>query len=219
MDFSNRSAGALLLMTVTLAALHALIPSHWLAFALVGKSQRWTTGRTLRIAALAGVGHVLITVLLGLGLTFAGKALGDALPESLEHGAASLLLISLGVYFVVSWRRGGHVCSHPHDHESETALEKQIGTNKTAVGALVLGLTLSPCLELLPVFLAATRQSWSMVLTISMVMAATTLGLMLLLVWLTLMGLERLNLHGLEANEGFIIGGILILLGILLFFL
>ena len=50
-------------------------------------------------------------------------------------------------------------------------------------------------------------------------MAGTTVGLMVLLVWLTLLGLQRLNLKWVERNEGLIVGGTLIALGILLFFL
>lgn len=216
MEFSNSSAGALFVMTMTIAAVHALIPSHWLAFALVGRAQRWPTKRTLIIAALAGSGHIATTVALGLVLATAGKAFHNVIPEGWDHMVASVLLCALGAVFVLRSRRGKHVCSHPHDHASEEILEERIGNNMTAVGALVLGLTLSPCLELLPVYLAASQLSWMMLAAISLTMALTTLGIMLLLIWLTLQGMKRMRLHWLEKNEGLLIGSILILLGLAL---
>ena len=41
----------------------------------------------------------------------------------------------------------------------------------------------------------------------------------LLLVWLTLHGLQKVKLYWLERNEGVAIGTVLVLLGVLLFFL
>lgn len=219
MDFSHPSVGALCVMTISIAAVHALIPSHWLAFALVGKAQRWTPQRTLAIAALAGSGHILTTIALGILLSSASKALLFAVPEGWDHAAASALLFILGVGFVLRSRRGEHVCSHPHDHDSEEKLEARLGNNATAVGALVMGLTLSPCLELLPVYLAASRFPPVLLLTLSLTMAATTLSIMLALVYLTLQGLKRIRLQWLENNEGLLIGSILILLAIAMLFL
>ena len=69
----DRPLGALLAGAVSIAALHALIPSHWLAFAVVGRRQNWTARRTLTVTALAGLGHALLTIALGLLLASAGK--------------------------------------------------------------------------------------------------------------------------------------------------
>src|SRR5580698_882069 len=100
MDHLNgRSVPALLLGTLTIAALHALIPSHWLAFALVGRAQRWPMHRTLRITVLAGSGHALLTMVLGLLVAGAGKELQHAIPPQLEHAATGGILVLLGLYF------------------------------------------------------------------------------------------------------------------------
>jgi hypothetical protein len=48
------------------AFLHAALPTHWLPFVLVGRAQKWSTGRTLGVTLLAGLGHVGLTILLGL---------------------------------------------------------------------------------------------------------------------------------------------------------
>jgi nickel/cobalt exporter len=252
-----RSLAAMLLGTISIAALHALIPSHWLAFAIVGRARRWPMRRTLTVTLLAGSGHVLLTTVLGFVVAFAGKALIQLIPPQAEHAATAGLLIVLGAYFVASAQRsGGH--SHAHEHGQENAFAglvqpinppsreetiatagtggdeaadeetlsspntsrlSRLGKEPTVMGALVLGMTLSPCLDLLSVYVGAASLSWQSLLVISLAMAATTLGVMTLLVWLTLQGLQRLNLGWLERNEGIAVGGALIALGALLFFL
>lgn len=241
----NSSVAALLLGAFSIAALHALIPSHWLAFALVGRAQKWTTRRTLTITALAGTGHVLLTVALGLLLALAGKGLLRAIPPAVEHAAAAGLLIVLGVYFVWSGQRHEGCHHHGHKHDAEAAplnaasqvgaaigtpsaneaganrhgIAGRLGEGRTIMSALVLGMTLSPCLDLLTIYVAGVGVSWTVLAAISAIMAATTVGMMTLLVWLTLRGLERVRLTWLERNEGAVVGGALIALGVLLFFL
>jgi hypothetical protein len=222
----SHSVTGLLLGTLSLAAVHALIPSHWLSFALVGRMQRWSVRRTLLITALAGTGHVLMTVVVGLVLAAAGKAFWNSLhiPHALERATTSLLLIALGVYFALFAHRGHHGCTHKHDHDYHAHPENgdnhtgKLGSVTTVFGALALGMTLSPCLELLGIYVGATQFSWTILLGVSALMAVTTLSIMLTLVWLTVSGLQRWNLRWLERKEGPIVGGILILLGILLFF-
>ena len=224
---ADRSLGAILAGTVLIAALHALIPSHWLAFAVVGRQQGWTTRRTLTVTTLAGAGHVLLTVVLGLLLVGVGKQFTAKIPPVLEHAVTATLLIALGLYFLRAALRGGRHGGHSHGHnltdEGGTAehggVSGRFVRNPTVVGALVLGMTLSPCLDLLSVYVAASSRPWPVLLLISLLMAVITIGLMTALVWLTLRGLQKLNLHWLEHNEGLAIGVLLMLLGVLLFFL
>ena len=223
----DRSLGALLAGTVSIAALHALIPSHWLAFAVVGRRQKWSVRRTLTVTALAGLGHILLTITLGMILAGAGKEVARKIPPVIEHAVSACLLIALGVYFVFSALRGSHA-GHSHEAESldeatsevaHSGLSARLTQTPTIMGALVLGLTLSPCLDLLSVYLAAAARPWRILLLLSVVMAIVTLSMMVLLVGLTLRGLESLNLRWLERHEGEAIGVLLIALGILLFFL
>lgn len=241
---NDKSVTALLLGALSIAALHALIPSHWLAFALIGQAQRWRTRRTLIVTALAGTGHALLTVMLGMVLAVVGKGLLRAIPAAVEHLATALLLIVLGLYFVVSSLRKGQGCHHhAHEHTVEieagetqeaaghrdadteitgTKIEMKsgpLGRDPTMMGALVMGMTLSPCLDLLSVYVAASAFSWQVLGAICLIMTATTVGLMVLLVWLTLHGLRRVRLQWLERNEGTVVGVTLVLLGGLLFFL
>ena len=226
---NEHSVMALLLGALSISVLHALIPSHWLAFALVGRAQQWTVRRTLLVTALAGTGHVLLTVLLGMVLAVMGKGLLRAISPAAEHAATTGLLIALGLYFAGTGIRCGGSChhhGHAHGEEGVCApatqrLRGPLGEGPTVMGALVLGMTLSPCLDLLSIYVAAATAAVpsSVLVAISATMAVTTIGLMLLLVWLTLHGLKHVKLDWLERNEGVALGGILVALGILLFFL
>lgn len=237
-DLKDQSFPALLLGTLTIAALHALIPSHWLAFALVGRAKRWPMRRTLLVTMLAGTGHALLTTVLGLLVATIGKGLQRAIPPQAEHAATGGILILLGLYFVTPALRGrstgcrhaAHApepahdhdaveSGHAHAHHSPVTLAQRLGSAPSVMGILVLGMTLSPCLDLLSVYVAASALSWSLLLLISLLMAVTTVTIMSLLVWLTLHGLELLHLEWLERNEGLVVGVLLIALGVLLFFL
>ena len=230
------SLPALLLGTLSIAALHALIPSHWLAFALVGRAKRWPVRRTLLVTILAGSGHALLTTVLGLLVASVGKGLQRAIPPQVEHAATSVILILLGLYFLFStlrgrWgRRSNSTAEEPHDHSATPAghshadhspdtLAQRLGSAPSVMGILVLGMTLSPCLDLLSVYVAASSLAWSSLLLIGLLMTTTTVAIMTLLVWLALRGLELLRLSWLERNEGLVVGVLLIALGILLFFL
>ncbi|MCS6775205.1 MAG: hypothetical protein RMJ43_02830 [Chloroherpetonaceae bacterium] len=222
---SNMTLNALLLGTFTIALLHALIPSHWLSFVLVGRSRRWPVRQTLRVAAMAGSGHVLTTVALGCLVASAGQELHQRVPGVLQHGVTSFLLIALGAYFAWPALRGrscGHRhCGHAHGEVGDAGATggdlQRASSNLPIVATLVLSMTLSPCLELLSVYLAASVFSWSALLAISGIMAATTLSVMLLLVYLTFQGLQHVPLAWLDRNEGLIVGVVLIALGALLF--
>lgn len=230
MHVTPHSAGALFLSALLIATLHALIPSHWLVFALVGKSQRWTLKRTLRITALAGLGHILSTVLLGVIVAAAGKYVWglDNIPERFAHSLTAAVLIAMGAAFFISGVRGRHGCLHTHhihqqeaevceDHVHDSHPEHHL-RSVTTIGALLLGLTLSPCLDLLSIYLAASQSSWAVIIGISGVMALVTLTIMLALVAGARLGLERMRLRWLEEYEGITIGVTLIILGTLLFF-
>lgn len=60
--------GTILISGILLSVFHAMIPSHWLPVLAVGKRENWTPAYILYITFLAGLAHVLSTVLLGIGL-------------------------------------------------------------------------------------------------------------------------------------------------------
>lgn len=216
------TVGAMVAGTLSISAMHALIPSHWFSFTVLAHAQKWTMRKTLLITLVAGCGHVGITMLLGFLIASLGKGFLQHIPEKWEHAATALALIALGLYFAVPNLWGRHsYCGHDHHEEEaeETPPTKKSSRTQKVVATLIMGMTLSPCLDLLSIYVMASQLAWNLLLLISLLMALTTIGIMLLLVWLSFHGLKRIRLAWLDKNEGLVMGGILIALGVLLFYL
>jgi nickel/cobalt exporter len=126
------------------AFLHAALPTHWLPFVLVGRAQKWSTGRTLGVTLLAGLGHVGLTILLGLAVVAAGLVAQPHLGDSF-HWIVGGLMAAIGVFYLVKGR---------HRHASLDTSRK-FTSDRAAITALVVLLTLSPCEAFLPYYLAA----------------------------------------------------------------
>jgi len=112
----------------TLGFVHTVIgPDHYLPFIVIGRAREWSLRKTLLVSFLAGLGHILSSVVLG----FVGIALGIAVAklegvESARGAIAAWLLIGFGfAYFVWgmrrAWRGKAHTHPHLHDHESAEA--------------------------------------------------------------------------------------------------
>src|SRR4051812_26679644 len=80
--------------------LHAALPTHWLPFALVGRAQGWPARRTLSVAALAGAGHILFTVVLGAAIVALGRVLDERYSGVLEL-LTGALLIGFGLFYLL----------------------------------------------------------------------------------------------------------------------
>src|SRR5512143_254668 len=123
------------LLAGTAAALglvHTVIgPDHYLPFIVIGRARNWSLAKTLRVAFLAGLGHILGSVVLG----FVGIGLGLAVAklegvESARGAIASWLLIGFGLaYFVWGMRRAWKDKPHTHPH-----LHGQAGVSEPAPG-------------------------------------------------------------------------------------
>ncbi len=231
---ATSSVGAILSAAAVLAVMHAMLPSHWLSFVLMGRARKWSRSRTLLSVAIAGTGHVLLTALLGLLLASAGAAILHHLPPWAEQAGISVVLIALGVVFIVSNIRGsGHVdlhlrlpgASHDHhdhsEHDDLPVTEPSVkvntafsGADKAAMGALILGLVLSPCLDMLPLYVGCSAMGVWVLVAISLIFMVITPPLMILLVALSLSGLEQLKLAWLERYEGMLAGVLMVLLGV-----
>lgn len=140
---------------------HAILPDHWVPLAVVGRTRRYSLGRVARLSGLAGVAHVLVSVVLGAIVVAIGLQFRSAVLHA-EDGIVGGLLIATGVLFAVLQVRGHH---HPHDHDDHDPghrphgheLDEQPGSRRGRLAAIMVpfGAAASPDLTILPVFLAA----------------------------------------------------------------
>lgn len=186
------------------AFLHAALPTHWLPFVLVGRAQKWSTSRTLGVTLLAGLGHVALTILLGLALVVAGLALQPSL-GGVFHWIVGGLMVSVGVFYILRGR---------HSHAMPEAGRKAYASDRAAIAALVTLLTLSPCEAFLPYYLAGMEHGWQAFLVLSAVLMAATSAGMLIFTGLSLAGFKRLGLQWVERYEETILGAALVVVGL-----
>lgn len=195
---------SLIVGSLTLSTFHAILPSHWLTFVLVGSAQGWSNSKILRLVFLAGTGHVLMTTLLGLAAASIAK---EVLPYLgyLETYVTSGILIILGLIYI--FLGVAHKGDHNHSLESGTH-------DKATETTLFLMLTLSPCEAMIPLFFVASTLGWNILLILSLVMTLGTISGMLSLTYLTLIGYKRIHFPWLEKNERTVIGVILFAIGV-----
>ncbi|OGD23268.1 MAG: hypothetical protein A2Y69_12745, partial [Candidatus Aminicenantes bacterium RBG_13_59_9] len=98
-----------------------------LPFIVIGRARNWGLRKTLLVSFLAGLGHILSSVILG----FVGIALGIAVArlegvESARGQIAAWLLIGFGLAYFLwgmrrAWRGKAHTHPHLHDHDDAQA--------------------------------------------------------------------------------------------------
>ncbi len=216
------------------AFLHAAIPTHWLPFVVAARAQQWNKPKTLTVTGIAGAGHVLFTIALGVLVVWGGMAIDSRLGRFFPLVAGGAL-IALGLFYLVRQFRGtghshlfgGH-SHHQHEHEHAHAYEpdNEIAAIKSrwsqqksdwiVIAGLFALLTFSPCEAFLPVFLMGARYGWIGFALLSATLAVATVAGMIVFTSLTLAGVEKLNFRALEKFESGILGGVLCLLGMLI---
>jgi hypothetical protein len=195
----------LLIGAIAISVLHAALPNHWLPFVLVGRAQKWEDKKILRISFFAGTGHVIMTGVFGLIAALVGGLILSSLDLFLLPVTSGILIVIGSIYVVLGYRtkkKGAE--GHHHD----------VPDNATSL-SLVLMLTLSPCEAMIPIFFAASPYGLESLLLLVVVVSLATIGAILLLVYLTMKGYERIHSHWLEKNDRIVVGAALILLGFL----
>jgi nickel/cobalt exporter len=159
---------------------HAILPDHWAPLAVLGRTRRYPLSRVARLSGLAGVAHVLVSIVLGAVII----AIGLQFRSSLESAQATIvgwILIATGVGFAVLEvsGRGDHHHDHDHNHDHDHSHPEpgaRGGLHGLAAVMVPFGAAASPDLTILPVFLAATTAGLATALGSLVVFAAVTIG-------------------------------------------
>ncbi len=233
------------LLVATVAAvgvLHTLVPDHWAPIAVIARRQGWSVVRTGRAAAVAGLGHVTSTLLLGAVVWGAGAALAVRYGHAVNVVAAAAL-IAFGAWIAYAgWRElraddhghehfghahvhrhadaTTHVHWHDHHHDDWHAVEGGVAVmheHEHAIGgrtALLLILGSSPMIEGLPAFFAASTSGAALLATMAVVFAAATIVTYVAVSCFAIAGLQRTSFGALERYGEVLSGGFVALVGV-----
>jgi nickel/cobalt exporter len=163
---SEGLTAVLVAAAVAVGSLHTLAPDHWVPFAALGRARHWTTRRTIATTAVCGLGHVTVSVLLGLLALFFGVEMLDLLGRRMAS-VASMLLIAFGLaYGLIGLRRalgrrlanvhdhGGIAHHHPHAHAVGHD-HHDVGSSSMTAWTLFVLFCADPCVAVVPILFAA----------------------------------------------------------------
>ena len=185
---------------------HAILPDHWVPLAVVGRTRRYPLARVARLSGLAGVAHVLVSIVLGAAIIAVGLQFRSTV-QSAQDTIIGCLLIATGVGFAIVELsgRGGHHAgghaqghapihgdahehadppdhvhdgSHSHAHATATVDSGAHASGVRGLAAVMVpfGAAASPDLTILPVFLAATTAGLTTAISSIVVFAVVTIA-------------------------------------------
>jgi sulfite exporter TauE/SafE len=221
----------------SLGFVHTVLgPDHYLPFIVMGRARTWRLSKTLFIAFLCGLGHVLGSIVLG----FIGVALGIAVfrleaVESFRGGVAAWLLIGFGfAYFIWGLHRAikkkphkhlhyhseGGEHEHPHSHDSEHSHIHERERPSLTPWVLFTIFVFGPCEPLIPMIMyPAAKHSLAGVVLVASAFGLTTVLTMLMIIALSSWGVGFLKLGKLERYVHALAGAMIFVSGISVKFL
>jgi nickel/cobalt exporter len=234
----------------SLGLIHTVIgPDHYLPFIVISRARNWTLRKTLFVSFLAGLGHILSSVILG----FVGIALGIAVArlegvESARGEIAAWLLIGFGLaYFIWGMRRAwkgephshahlhGHDRTHEHPHSPEHSVHEHAHSHEKAEHAHLHGeekkanitpwvlftiFVFGPCEPLIPlVMYPAARHSTAGVALVAGAFGLVTIATMLIIITAASWGARFVRLGKLERYSHALAGLMIFVSGLAVQFL
>lgn len=186
------SGSALLAAAAGVGFGHAILPDHWVPLAVLGRTRRYPLSRVARLSGLAGVAHVLVSIVLGAVIIAVGLQFRSTI-QNAQDTIIGCILIATGFGFLVL-EISGHGHSHEHEHEHEHGGEHghdhhdhdhddhdhdepaRRGIQGLAAVMVPFGAAASPDLTILPVFLAAATAGAATAIGCLVIFAAVTIG-------------------------------------------
>lgn len=195
----------LLISAVSVAFFHSMAPDHWVPFVALAKGSNWKMRKLAWVTTLAGTGHVLSSLLIGvLGLWAGWAAHRLEGVESWRGGVAIWLLIGFGAAYML-W--GLKHAQHPHPHLSMKEAVKTYAARR--VWILIAVLVFGPCEPLIPLMFLAYKEGIAAIITVSVVFSLVTIGMVVGQSCLSYAGVRLIRAQWMEryahAMAGFVI--------------
>ena len=197
----------LIFFSIVLSSVHALIPHHWLSLALLARSEKWSKRQTFQISFVVSFAHSLSTIILGILIGLIGMEAAARMSDFTSWFAPLLLILFGIIYFSLG---------QEHQHEKKSKLKTH--SFEKIMFSMTVTMFFSPCLEVETLYFTAGTFGWLGILYVSFIYLIITISG---ITFLTLSGkktIEKFNFHFLEHYEKKIAGLILILLGIMTYF-
>lgn len=178
---------------------------------MIGNAQKWPQAKVMTVTFLAGLGHVLSSIILAV----IGIALGMGLlkikgiVESVSQ-VGGILLIGFGIFYMLWGLR----------HLGEEHLDRfEKNRSITSTWALIAIFVLGPCESLIPLMFLSTLYGWSGVIAITLSFSLTTVFMMMAQTFLAYIGIQKVHIEFLHKFSHVIAGGVIALTGVVVMLL
>lgn len=241
------SASIFLLLgaAATVAILHSILPDHWVPLAVIARTQRWKLAQVVRVSALASIGHVITSLVLGGVIALIGLQFQHEVETQQGHIVGAVLILT-GIAFLI-WGLIGHgphghshdgnhththgdkhdhTHTHTHTHRDEhdhahhhehddNKVQEQPLFKRLSVIVVPFGVAASPDLTILPVALAASAVSKTAVIGVLSIFTLLTIGTFIALTLVATLAGYQIKGDWLEKNANTIASLVLIAIGTL----
>ena len=134
--------------------LHMSAPDHWLTLCVLARNKQWAPKKLFGISFVTAIGHVALSVAMGLVVVVVGLVFSHMISYYLDTGIGMVMVgagLIVGIIPLVRKRE------HPkHEHHSEPEEEKKSGKLASKIGYFaILGAALSPDPSIIPIYLSA----------------------------------------------------------------
>ena len=116
------SQAPLLLAAAFVGILHMSAPDHWATLIILGRVSRWNRPRLLGVGAMAAVGHVALSIVLGFLVLEVGIIFSQQVSSYVTEGTGVVMIVG-GLFY------GGRelMSNRKEDYEQETREELSRG--------------------------------------------------------------------------------------------
>ena len=206
--------------------LHMSAPDHWLTLCVLARNRKWAPKKLFGISFMTAIGHVGLSVIMGLVVVVIGLVFSHLISYYLDTGIGITMVVGgLVVGILPLVRKTSHHHDHIHDHEHEHVdghvhdhehdEEKKYDKLTSKIGYFaVLGAALSPDPSIIPIYLSAISAGFYFALELSIVFAVASILTLLLLVQLGTMGLVKTLAKIPEKYNDSMVGFVIMSIGI-----
>lgn len=223
----------LYLTAASIGFIHTLLgPDHYVPFIVISKARKWSLTKTNFITFLCGLAHVGSSVLIGFIGIMLGVAVNKLTPfESTRGSIAAWLMIVFGlVYFIWGLRKAikqkehthkhvhsddmVHVHKHSHFNEHSHIHEKK-SVKELTPWFLFTIFIFGPCEPFIPIVLyPAAQNNIFDVLIVTIIFSAVTIGTMMSIITLSVIGIKSLPKLNVERFMHAIAGATIFICGV-----
>lgn len=203
----------LLVSTASVAFIHALAPDHWMPFAVLGKSLKWSKAKLFGITFIAGIGHMGISIVFSIIAILLGFSLSKVKNiEGYRSDIALWLLIGFGIAYMV-WG-----IKQAREKKHKAISEEVLKTKRIAVWTMFIIVILGPCEPFIPLAFLSYNYGRVGLISVSLIFSIITIMMMLLQSLLAFMGIQFIKNELVERYAHAFAGLVIALTGIFVMF-